>query len=476
MSFNCDLLVIGGGPAGMAAATAATRLGLKTVLADQQPEPGGQIYRAAERHPHPLATALGKDYARGTALARDLRASGAELHFGSAAFDIDPAGWVGLVDTQDRARYIRPRRILVATGAMERPFPIPGWTLPGVMTVGAAQILLKQDFLVPEGAVLVGSGPLLLLLAAQLAAAGRAPQAFIDTTPRANYVAALRHLPGALRAHAQLRKGLAMMRALRRSSIDHISGAVALRIEGGERARAVTFSTGGRERSIEARLVLVHQGVVPNIQITRALRCDHLWDTTQLCWVPVTDRWGRTSQESIYCAGDGAGIAGAIAAELRGGLAALSAACDLGRITPQERDRQAAPVIKSLAREQALRPFLDALYRPADDLRMPIADATIVCRCEEVSAGEVRSAVRAGASGPNQLKAFLRAGMGPCQGRMCGLTVCEMIAQECGVPVGDVGYYRTRMPFRPLPLASYASMERPAEADENQPVARITSS
>lgn len=474
MSVDCDLLVIGAGPSGMAAATLAARLGLATMLVEQQPALGGQIYRAAERTPHPLHDALGGDYARGGVLARDLRATGATLLLGHTVFDIDGDNWVGLADRHDRARYVRARRVLVATGAMERPFPVPGWTLPGVMTVGAAQILLKEECLAPEDAVLIGTGPLPLLLAAQLAAAGRPPRAFVETTPRFSLLSALRHLPRAARAHAQLRKGLALTRALRRSATEHVTGVRDLRIEGDSCARAVLFESGRRTRRIEAGLFLLHQGVVPNTQITRALRCEHRWDAAQLCWAPRVDRWGRTSLASVYCAGDGAGVAGAVASELRGRLAALSVAHDLGRLSDAERDARARPLARALAREEAPRPFLDALYRPADAYRMPPADDTMVCRCEEITAGDIRAATRAGASGPNQLKAFLRAGMGPCQGRMCGLTVCEMMAAEQGRTPEAVGAYRARMPIRPLPLGSYAAMERPAEADANQPPARIT--
>lgn len=474
MTATCDLLVIGAGPAGMAAATLACELGLDTVLVEQQSSPGGQIYRAAERSPHPLADALGPDYARGAELVAALRASGADLRFGQAVVDIGADGWVGLADERDAVSYIRARRILVATGAMERPFPVPGWTLPGVMTAGAAQILLKEDLLLPQDAVLIGTGPLPLLLAGQLAAAGRPLKAFLDTTPRANIPVALRHLPRALRSHRRLIKGVGMAMALRRSATRHVSDVTDLGIEGDDRARAVSWRSGGREHRLEASLFLLHQGVVPNTQITRALRCEHEWDGAQLCWRPVTNAWGRTSLDAVYCAGDGSGIGGATASEQGGRLAALSAAQDLGAITAAQRDRRARPISAAQRRELALRPFLDALYRPADALRVPAIASTIVCRCEEVTAGEISRAIEAGASGPNQLKAFLRAGMGACQGRMCGLTVCETIAAKRGVSPAEVGYYRIRMPVRPVPLGSYARMELPAEATAGQPMAKIT--
>ena len=131
-------------------------------------------------------------------------------------------------------------------------------------------------------------------------------------------------------------------------------------------------------------------------------------------------------------------------------------ACRLGRIEAAERDSRAAPLHAARRRDLRIRPFLETLYRPADDQRTPLADDVIVCRCEDVTAGDIRAALALGCPGPNQLKAFTRCGMGPCQGRLCGPTVTELIATERGVPVADVGYYRLRPPVKPVTLGELA--------------------
>ena len=169
-------------------------------------------------------------------------------------------------------------------------------------------------------------------------------------------------------------------------------------------------------------------------------------------------------------AGDGAGIAGALAAEHRGRLAALQAAHLLGRIDAAKRDGEAAAPRAALARAVRGREFFDALYKAPDAFRRPTGD-TIVCRCEEVTAAQVRDTVKLGCSGPNQMKAFLRCGMGPCQGRFCGLTVSEIIAEERGVPTQEVGYYRLRFPTKPLTLGELASL--PQTDDSRQAVVRL---
>src|SRR5438876_920429 len=139
--------------------------------------------------------------------------------------------------------------------------------------------------------------------------------------------------------------------------------------------------------------------------------------------------------------------------------AALDAAAALGRLGEAERGRRAAPIRTALARERAIRPFLDALYRPRPSVLVPAGEDTIACRCEEVTVGQIRRAVRLGAPGPNQLKAFTRCGMGPCQGRICGPIVSAVIAEARGVPIPEIGTYRPRAPYKPITVGALASWE-----------------
>ncbi|MBV8776383.1 MAG: (2Fe-2S)-binding protein, partial [Alphaproteobacteria bacterium] len=208
---------------------------------------------------------------------------------------------------------------------------------------------------------------------------------------------------------------------------------------------------------IAADLLLLHEGVIPNIQISLALGLEHRWDAAQLCWRPVADEWGATSLPTVAIAGDGAGIAGAEAAALTGRLAALDAAALLDKLDPAERDRRARPIRKALKRELAIRPLLDALYRPAPPVLVP-PDDIVACRCEEVTVAQIRRAARLGAPGPNQAKAFTRCGMGPCQGRLCGPTVSAVMADALGKPIAEIGTYRPRAPYKPITLRALAGL------------------
>lgn len=448
MAEHVPLLIVGGGPAGLAAADTALAHGMEAVLLDEQPGPGGQIYRNITGVDEDQRRILGPDYAQGESLLAVLDRDGLDYRPGAVVWEVTADRTVYF--TQDgMARAVTADRIILAPGAMERPMPFPGWTLPGVMTCGAAQIMLKTGGIVAEGAVLAGSGPLLLLIATQLLAAGARIEAIVETTPTRNFIAALPYLPRAFRAADYLRKGIAMTAALRRAGIPWYKGARGLQAIGADRVEALRFTAGGKPRELPCKTLLLHQGVVPNVQISRSLRLDHDWDAMQRAWRPRLDPWGETGLDGIFVAGDGGGIVGAKASAIQGRLAAL-------RVTDAPAGG-AAPLRRALSRELAIRPFLDRLYRPAPEFLRP-ADGTVVCRCEAVTAGEIRAHVRIGCLGPNQAKAYSRAGMGPCQGRVCGLLVSEIIADARGVSPGEVGYYRIRSPIKPVTIGELATL------------------
>ncbi|MDR5752816.1 MULTISPECIES: FAD-dependent oxidoreductase [unclassified Caballeronia] len=456
-----DVVVIGAGPAGLSAATRAASTGLSVVLLDEQDAVGGQIYRAIERTDARRREILGPDYTAGATLADAFARSGARYVANASVWQVTRERSVHYLK-DGKVGSFEAKRVILATGAMERPFPIPGWTLPGVLTAGAAQILLKSAGEVPtEPPVLVGCGPLLYLLGWQYVRAGVPIRALVDTTRHEDRWRAKRHLLSALRAWPFLSKGLQLMRTLREAGVPMHEAADDLRVEakrgedGVERAGALHFTTQGQAHRIEANVILLHQGVVPNTQFTLALRAKHRWDPAQLCFVPVTDAWGELDVPGLFVAGDGSGIGGAQAAAEEGELGALAVAAQLGAIDDAARDRLAAPHRRKLADVMRIRPFLDSLYRPRDANRIP-ADDVIVCRCEEVTAGDVRGFVELGCLGPNQAKSFGRCGMGPCQGRMCGLTVTEVIASARNVEPEAVGYYRIRPPIKPLTLGELA--------------------
>jgi NADPH-dependent 2,4-dienoyl-CoA reductase/sulfur reductase-like enzyme len=442
----------------MAAAQAALRHGVEVAVFDEQSNPGGQIYRNVDSSPLADVSLLGNDYAFGKSQVMAFRHSRLDYFADASVWYLYKSGSLGVI-YQGRHHLVNAAQIIIASGTQERPMPFPGWHKPGVMTAGAGQILLKSSALVPQQApVLVGSGPLLLLLAWQYLRAGVGVQAIVDTTVKANRWSALRHLPRALAASDYLIKGLQLVMAIKRARVPWYKQATDLRAEGGERVERLKFNANGTAQQLDTSLIMLHQGVIPELHIAEAAGCETQWNEAQQCWQPRLDEWGESSQPGIFIAGDGAAIGGARAATLSGRLAGLQVACRLGLIEQAQRDRLAQPIFNARQRHLAIRPFLDAFYRVARNALIP-TDETLVCRCEEVTAAEIRALVALGCLGPNQAKAFIRCGMGPCQGRFCASTVENIFAEQHAVSVGAIGRFSARPPLKPVTLGQLAASE-----------------
>ena len=470
MSGVVGLAIIGAGPAGLSAAIAAREHGTDVLVLDEQAAPGGQIYRNVEtviaERPD-VARVLGADYASGASLARAFRACGAEYSPRTSVWEVstvarreDGKAPLELGILRDgTAEIVHAHCVIVATGAQERAVPVRGATLPGVMSAGGAQSLLKSSGLVPDAPVVVaGSGPLLYLVAWQLVCAGAPVRALLLTSPTGRRWRAVGALPEALAMPGALRKGIGWRLALagRGVKVMHVSD---LSIEGRDQVRSVRFRHRGQERSMQTSLVLLHEGVVPNAHLTLAAQLDHVWDAPQHTFRPAVDEWGSTSESGVLVAGDGARILGAEAAVESGRIAGLEAAYRLGRIRVRCRDALARRNRASLARQRRFREFLDFAFEPGPAVLRPSDPVVTVCRCEEVTVAEIERVIGHGCPGPNQAKAFTRCGMGPCQGRMCGTPVSEIFAERRRAGVGEVGHYRIRPPVKPLTVGELATLE-----------------
>lgn len=446
-----DLVVIGAGPAGMAAAVEARRYGLAVTVLDDQPAAGGQILRGITR-PHRV------HYERwGQPLADAFATCGARHVAGAAVWARD--GDTLVFGRDGETCRMKAGAVILATGSMERPIVIPGNTLPGIVTVGALQSLLKGSGAVPSGPfVLAGSGPLLLLTALQLAEAGAPPTAIIDTLPRGRWRAALAAAPGLLGDIPLALKGMGLIARVRLAGIPVHRHATGLRVLGTDRAEGLAFRSGGQSHAIAADLVALHDGVVPHDQLAVSLGCKSRFDTALQSYRMVTDADGRSSLPDVWIAGDGAAIAGGYLATLSGRLAALDVARSVSRIDTAEHARLAEPLAAERRRRLRARAFVDALYAPTLTAALAEEEA-LLCRCEEVSVGQARAAIAAGARGTRQLKAATRCGMGPCQGRQCTLSVVSLLAHELGSRANLVRP-SLRTPGRPITVAELAASHK----------------
>ncbi|HWG05343.1 MAG TPA: NAD(P)/FAD-dependent oxidoreductase [Beijerinckiaceae bacterium] len=456
-----DLVVIGAGPAGVEAALAASEAGVKTLIVDEAPRAGGQIYRALpETFIVRDESALGPDYGAGESLRARLAASSVQTAFGHRVWRI-ASGLSIEAASADGARKWQPRAILAATGAYERVVPFPGWTKPGVMGLAAATILIKSQQVLPGRKIAVaGCGPLLAAVAASILASGGEVAAVIDLASRGEW---LKTLPALASRPHLLARGLRWAATIRTAGVPMFFGHTIARVEDeddeitGIAIRPVgadgTPIAGTAERWIEADTLVVGHGLVPSTEISRVLRAKHVFRPERGGWIVKCDSGQRTSIPGLYACGDGTGISCAAAAALEGRLAGMTIALDLKLIDQgayaravREIDRELLPARRfgaAMAQLLALRPGLVAAIDPQ----------TIVCRCEDVRRASVEDAIATGAFDLNQLKAWTRAGMGPCQGRLCGETIGTLASAHWGGR--DVtGQWTGRLPLRPVPMAA----------------------
>lgn len=450
MAYDC--VIVGAGPAGMAAAGVLTQHGVRPLVLDRAPQAGGQIFRSAASSPLPDVDALGPEYQAGADLIAEFEAGGADHRGGADVWHVGEDGTI-LFSQDGTTCHAEAREILLCPGAIERPMPIKGWTLPGVMTAGSAQVMLKSDAVAAENAVFAGSGPLLYLIVAQYLRLGVRVAALVDTTPWQNYLAAAPALRNAFAAPNLLQKGLALLWEIRRAGVPVFRNVSRLEVTGSTHATGLRING---KTEIPADTVFLHHGVVPNPNMTRALGLDHDWNEDQQTWHVRRGPFGQSSLPHVAVAGDGAAISGADGARIEGRLAALNILCRLGVLDRETRDRLADPDQAALRKLARFRRFIDHLYRPTEALCVPQDPGTLVCRCEDRSLADLRSGYEAGACDPNALKSLTRCGMGPCQGRQCGPMVSKLLSTWRGTPLGEVGYYRLRSPQRLLSLEEFS--------------------
>lgn len=447
-------VIIGAGPAGLRAAAALVNAGLRPVLLDESPASGGQIYRQPPAgfvrsrkllygFEHKKAAAL---HVLGAALTEQLDYRPGVLVWSAQDGAVSTFS-EGHVQTQPYTH------LIVAPGATDRVLPFPGWLTPGVYTLGGSQVALKyQGCSIGSTVVFAGTGPLLYLVAYQYAKAGARVAAVLDTAQASDRRAAL---PGLVRAPALLAKGLYYMGWLKAHGVPVKSGVQQLRVLGGDRVCGVAWQQRGSQAMHELACDGVGYGYAlrSETQLADLLGCRFHFSESDRAWLPERDPFGRSSRAGVYLAGDGAGIAGADAAELSGELAAYALLHDLGHTLPTARVEQ---LLKQKAVIAGVRHALNRAFPFPENWAAQADGDMVVCRCEEIRVGQLREAIRFyGVSDINRLKAVCRVGMGRCQGRMCGVAAVELLAHETGMRVEQVGRLRAQAPVKPVPVSAF---------------------
>jgi thioredoxin reductase len=446
-----EVLVIGGGPGGLAAAIAARRAGAAVTLVDERSKPGGQYFKQLG-----VAGAAGPDrqHSEGRALIDEARGLGVDLRSDVLVWGGFQTEGFAAVAGGRSYRFV-PKVTIVAAGAYERPWPVPGWTLPGVMTTGAAQTLWRTARRLPGRRVLIaGNGPLNLQLAAELIEGGAEVVAVVEAAVRPS-LGQIGALATMLRAAPSLvRDGLRYHSRRRAGSAPMIYGHVVQSVTRGTGGLSVELvqSNGAGTRRFETDIVCLGYGFEPSNELLRLLGCSHDYDATRRHLVTRRDSDGRTDVAGIYALGDCTGLGGARVALAEGTIAGLAAAADLGHALDATAVAQRNRALADRDRHRRFQRALWSLYAaPAYSARLATAE-TVMCRCEEVTFGEIDAALADEIKSAGAVKRRTRLGMGRCQGRYCTPVLETLLVEKCGTARGEFTGFAPRVPVKPLPI------------------------
>jgi NADPH-dependent 2,4-dienoyl-CoA reductase/sulfur reductase-like enzyme len=477
-----DLLVIGAGPAGMAAAVAAADAGLSVGVIDEQARPGGQIFRQPpsefsddEVHPgpgYPWALPLLRSYEQH--LRVEHYASSSALGVLREAPDRDPSVLSVPMSTPSGARTLTARRIVLATGAYDLPVAFPGWTLPGVMTAGGVQSLLKSQRVRVAGPVVVaGSHPLLIVVAEQLRAAGAdvVEVAFARSIPTVTEALRARGaVPGHLALLADTARAVASLVA-HGVRVSTRTGVMAAYGEGAIETVELTrldrsWQAAGRRRTRAASTLVLGYGFTPSTELARQAGCELAWDSARGGWVVGHDERLATTAPGVWVAGEPTGVGGAEQSRAEGRLAGLEVARDAHGLSVSDTELELARA--ELAHAGRFATVVQGMFEPdRTGLASWATPETSVCRCELVSRAQVEQVLTANPflSTASAVKLECRAGMGPCQGRYCEGAVSALVSEARGQSPATTGHFSGRFPVKPVPLDVLAELSDPASTD-----------
>jgi D-hydroxyproline dehydrogenase subunit alpha len=455
---RAEVAVVGAGPGGMSAALAAADAGCEVVLIDSAPRPGGQIYRQSER-PGDSGDGLP------ARLRRVAAHPGVTLASGVTVWHARQAGsGFRLHCTGGPEGLVEAPAVILATGASELVLPFPGWTLPGVVTGGAAQAMLKaQDTLVGRRILVAGTGPLLLPVAAGLARRGAVVAGVCEA---AGIGPVLSHLPAIARHPGKLAEAAGYAAALARGRVRPRSGWALAACRGRDRVEEAVLTridrswrAAGPARVVAVDAVAVSHGFVPLLDLSRALGCRdaQLADYPAAAVVVGPDQ--ATSTPGVFACGEATGVGGAVKAELEGAVAGAAAARRLGRLGEAAFRAASAGAAARIGRARDFAALLGRLYPLADGWLAGLQPDTVICRCEDVVWEELTGALAAGPSDLRSIKGLTRCGMGYCQGRVCGPVVQYAAARLTGRPLAALGDLQARPIVTPVPLGELADAD-----------------
>ncbi|MCI5096199.1 MAG: FAD-dependent oxidoreductase [Rhodobacteraceae bacterium] len=457
MTESYDIAVIGAGPAGANAALSAAKHGFRVLLLDEQPAPGGQVWRA--KSAAILSAPATPESRAGKALRAAVRDSDVHHQGNTRVWQIErqSAGWDVHTLTDGQTAKVMAKALILSPGAREFVQPIPGWTTPGVIGLAGATALFKRDLLLPGNRTVVsGTGPLVFFVASEIRRLGGQVAAVVTPNTRRDWLGVLPAMRG---RPDLLARGALWVADLMLAGVPLLWGHSVTAAQGQGSVSGVSvrkldrnWEPIGGERGIEADSLCLGHGLIPNVEAAQLAGLPLHLRPELGGWVPEVGADGRTQIDNLFLCGDGAGIRGAAAAEIQGKMAGLNAARHLGADTAGA----IAELQQSYARAARFGLAMTKLSQPRSGLSSLTTPDTVVCRCESLKQSDILAEVASGAGSTNAVKSGLRAGMGPCGGKYCQTAIARMIAAAHDRPEGDIPPPTPRPPLRPVPASALA--------------------
>ena len=445
-----DVIVIGAGPSGVSSAINCAKKGLKVLIVDLNSNTGGQIYRAPPKTYKNVSKKLEENEIQKN-LSDQIKKYKIETAYNHTVWQVSPGFKVNAFNETSTIEW-QSKSLIIATGTYEKIIPFEGWTIPGIIGLAACTVILKAHHFIPsKKIILAGNGPLLMLVAYYIIKFGGKIDAIVDTSSKIDWIKSTLSL---MTNPKNFRDGIKWVFKILLNRIPIYSNSTiekAFEVDGGIKVILRNLKT-GKTKNIISETIAIGHGLIPSTDITRLLRADHIYDEQKGGWIAKVDRFLRSSVSGVYLAGDGAGLSGALAASDKGLLASSALLFDQNIITQNEFDHDTHKILKKLDKYDMFAKAISKLNSTPKKLIKNIENGTVICRCEDITKGEILRAVDQGAKDINQIKSWTRLGMGPCQGRTCQYSTSKIVAEYLNCEIDDVGYLAGRSPIRPVPL------------------------
>ena len=460
---QADVAVVGAGPGGMAAAVAAAEAGANVVVLDEYGKPGGQFFKRTGEGFSVAPPRLTREHQRGEALRERLAHPRIRVLSRALAWGRFDDGL--MVYREGRSETVQAKALVIATGGYDRPVAFPGWTLPGVISAGGAQTLAKTQWVKPgRRMLLAGAGPFLLPVAQSLLRAEVKIAALVEITRPRQWLPYAASLWGQWPRFAE---AFDYRRDLRGAGVPTIYGHKIVRALGESKVEAAVIAKvtddwhaiAGTERTIEVDSIATGYGFLPNIELAASCGCDLRYDAAARAWFVKCTPTMATNVPDVFVAGEITAIAGSAVALVEGEIAGLSAAAHAGALRPDLAMQRQQKLRRERAKLYRFADALNALFGPRPGLWQYLEGDTTVCRCEEVTAGDIAACISDGCSSTKAVKDWTRAGMGLCQGRMCRNMVSEILAAQRVVDLRTIPFPHVRPPIKPVPIAALLQTE-----------------